>query len=87
MSKNRVFCELLKVASLGVFLSSVSSCVPLAIGAAGVAGGYVLNEQGYRVQAPLTKTPKYEQPTYQAPAYQEPAYQPAPSVPQTYTVY
>ena len=29
-----------------------TSCVPLAIGA---AGGYVASEEGYRVQSPVTK--------------------------------
>ncbi|MGJ8695963.1 MAG: hypothetical protein ACSHYF_06575 [Verrucomicrobiaceae bacterium] len=46
----------LKLASLvllsGIALSSLTSCVPLA---AGAAGGYILSEEGYKVQSPITK--------------------------------
>ncbi len=64
------------VGALLVALSfSASSCVPLAVGA---AGGYILNQQGYRVQSPLTKKPAssaaaYEEPAYEDSSYQEPA--------------
>ena len=61
--------RLLMVLLVGALVSSVSSCVPLAIGA---AGGYILNNQGYRVQSPLTKKPKYDEPTYQMPVNPEP---------------
>ncbi len=39
------------VAGLGV--SILSSCVPLAVGA---AAGYVAHEEGYRVRNPIRKT-------------------------------
>lgn len=34
-------------------VSSLSSCLPLAVGA---AAGYVAHEEGYRVQSPIKKT-------------------------------
>lgn len=40
----------LLLVALGV--SSVSSCLPLA---AGAAAGYVARDQGYRVQSPVTR--------------------------------
>lgn len=33
-------------------LSGFTSCVPLAVGA---AGGYILSEEGYEVQSPIKK--------------------------------
>jgi hypothetical protein len=36
-----------------VGVSSISSCLPLA---AGAAAGYVAHDQGYRVQSPIKKT-------------------------------
>ena len=41
----------LLVVALGI--SSMSSCVPLAVGA---AAGYVAHEEGYRVQSPIKKS-------------------------------
>lgn len=41
----------LPLIAFGIF--SVSSCLPLAVGA---AAGYVAHDEGYRVQAPLKKT-------------------------------
>jgi len=38
---------------IAVGVSSLSSCVPLAVGA---AAGYVAYDQGYRVQNPIKKT-------------------------------
>ena len=37
---------------VAISLSSISSCVPLAVGA---AAGYVAHDEGYRVQSPITK--------------------------------
>ena len=37
----------------GLASGVLSSCVPLAVGA---AAGYVAHDQGYRVQSPLKKT-------------------------------
>ncbi|MEJ6578503.1 MAG: hypothetical protein QNL33_02270 [Akkermansiaceae bacterium] len=36
----------------GIAFSNLTSCVPLA---AGAAGGYLLKEEGYKVQSPITK--------------------------------
>lgn len=83
MNKYQVCRRLLLAASSSILLSSLSSCVPLAIGA---AGGYILNEQGYRVQSPVTKKPVNYDTSYQTPAYQEPSYQAAPTTP-TYSEY
>lgn len=44
---------------------SMSSCVPLAIGA---AGGYVLNERGYKLQSPVTREKRSLESNYE-PAY------------------
>ena len=38
---------------MAVGVSSLASCVPLAVGA---AAGYVAHDQGYRVQNPIKKT-------------------------------
>ncbi len=38
---------------IAVGVSSLSSCIPLALGA---AAGYVAHDEGYRVQSPLKKT-------------------------------
>jgi hypothetical protein len=38
---------------LVVAVSGLSSCIPLAVGA---AAGYVAHEEGYRVQSPIKKT-------------------------------
>lgn len=38
---------------LAVGASTISSCVPLAVGA---AAGYVAHDEGYRVQNPIRKT-------------------------------
>ncbi len=60
-------------------LSLLSSCVPLA---AGAAGGYLLHKNGYRVQNPVPKadvkvqSPITRQPA--APTYQENYPAPAP---------
>ena len=40
-------------ALLLIAASTLSSCVPLAVGA---AAGYVAHEEGYRVRNPITKT-------------------------------
>jgi hypothetical protein len=37
---------------VAIGVSSFSSCLPLA---AGAAAGYVAHDQGYRVQSPITK--------------------------------
>ncbi len=47
----------MKIRVLSLFLvavgvSSISSCLPLA---AGAAAGYVAHDQGYRVQNPITR--------------------------------
>jgi hypothetical protein len=44
------FLAALSVVVLG---SSLSSCLPLAVGA---AAGYVAHDEGYRVQSPIRKT-------------------------------
>jgi len=46
--KTKLFTLLLVVAGI----SSLSSCLPLA---AGAAGGYIAHEEGYRVRNPITK--------------------------------
>jgi hypothetical protein len=38
---------------VAVGIASLSSCIPLAVGA---AAGYVAHDEGYRVQSPLKKT-------------------------------
>ncbi|MGD7652428.1 MAG: hypothetical protein ACQCXQ_04375 [Verrucomicrobiales bacterium] len=38
---------------IGIGVSALSSCLPLA---AGAAAGYVAHEEGYRVRNPITKT-------------------------------
>jgi hypothetical protein len=49
MTKITILASLLTV----VGLASLSSCIPLAVGA---AAGYVAHEEGYRVQNPIKKT-------------------------------
>lgn len=44
--------QLTIITALAALVSLSTSCVPLAIGA---AGGYILNEEGYKVQSPVTK--------------------------------
>ena len=46
--KTKLTLILLSLATLKL----LSSCVPLA---AGAAGGYLLHKEGYRVQSPLTR--------------------------------
>ncbi|MGJ8655934.1 MAG: hypothetical protein ACSHX6_05725 [Akkermansiaceae bacterium] len=40
------------IASAAATISGLTSCVPLA---AGAAGGYLLSEDGYKVQSPITR--------------------------------
>ena len=47
--KTNRFIRILSAVSLMLI---TTSCVPLAIGA---AGGYILNEEGYKVQSPVKK--------------------------------
>ena len=44
--------RLLSLLLLAAGVSSLSSCLPLA---AGAAAGYMVRDQGYTVQSPLTK--------------------------------
>lgn len=37
-----------------------SSCVPLAVGAAGVAGGYIIREKGFGVIDPVDSAGSYD---------------------------
>lgn len=46
--KQRIFF----FAVAAIVISSLSSCLPLA---AGAAAGYIAHEEGYRVQSPVTK--------------------------------
>jgi len=52
-----------KLISLSLIFSlfSLSSCIPLAVGAAGVAGGYIAKERGYEFQSPITKSDSDEE--------------------------
>lgn len=45
--------KLLLLLAAAVGVASLSSCLPLA---AGAAAGYVAHDQGYRVQNPIKKT-------------------------------
>ena len=45
--------KLFSLLVLAVGISSLSSCLPLA---AGAAGGYIAHKEGYRVQNPIKKT-------------------------------
>lgn len=45
--------QLFSLLALAVGVSSLSSCLPLA---AGAAAGYVAHKEGYRVQNPIKKT-------------------------------
>ena len=45
--------QLISLLLIAVSVSSLSSCIPLA---AGAAVGYIAHEEGYRVQKPITKT-------------------------------
>jgi hypothetical protein len=45
--------HLLSLLLIAVGVSSLSSCIPLA---AGAAAGYVAHKEGYRVQSPVTKS-------------------------------
>jgi hypothetical protein len=47
--------------SVSIFAATLSSCVPLAVGA---TAGYVAHDQGYRLQSPIKKSEseeKYEE--------------------------
>lgn len=46
---------LVVVGSLVLVLGSLSSCIPLA---AGAAGGYLMHKEGYRLQSPVKKSEK-----------------------------
>lgn len=46
---------LVVVGSLVLVLGSLSSCIPLA---AGAAGGYFMHKEGYRLQSPVKKGEK-----------------------------
>ena len=50
--KTRILKKSLLAVSALAFLVVGTSCVPLAVGA---AGGYVASEEGYGVQSPITK--------------------------------
>jgi hypothetical protein len=45
--------RLASLVALSAFAFSMTSCVPLAVGA---AAGYVAHDNGYRVQSPVKKT-------------------------------
>lgn len=53
------------------------SCVPLALGAAGAAGGYHAYKKGYRVQAPVEGRVKVKPPIKRVTPPEE-SYQPLP---------
>jgi hypothetical protein len=44
--------QLISFVLVAVGIASLSSCIPLA---AGAAAGYVAHKEGYRVQSPVTK--------------------------------
>ncbi|OUV12022.1 MAG: hypothetical protein CBC46_09245 [Verrucomicrobiaceae bacterium TMED86] len=46
---------LVVIGSLVLVLGSLSSCIPLA---AGAAGGYFMHKEGYRLQSPVKKSEK-----------------------------
>lgn len=84
MKTTKLYRGALVASLLGLLAISVSSCVPLAIGA---AGGYVLNDQGYKLQAPLTKQAAYTAPSYETPNYETPLGAPVAPAPPVYTDY
>lgn len=45
--------KLLMLLLIALGISTISSCLPLAVGA---AAGYVAHDEGYRVQNPIKKT-------------------------------
>ena len=47
--------RLVVVSSLAFVSGSLSSCIPLA---AGAAGGYIMHKKGYRLQSPVKKSEK-----------------------------
>ena len=50
--------RLVVVGSLALVFGSLGSCIPLAAGAAGAAGGYFMHKEGYRFQSPVMKGEK-----------------------------
>ncbi len=58
----------LKYLLLGfIIVTTISSCVPLAVGAAGVAVGYIAREEGVGVVEPVESSGSseaYDQPVY-----------------------
>ena len=44
---------ILSLALVAIAVTSLSSCLPLA---AGAAAGYIARDEGYRVQSPIKKT-------------------------------